>query len=674
MTSINGSGFNLTSVIGNFNDINDLANDTLKQNEDVLLLNNKITCKDLEVLNTTILNTTTVVNASDVEITDRTLLLGKGNTNTNVSLVFDASGSGIKKAGILYNPPQNTIKLFRTDQSLAGASVNEADPTYELGKIEANKANLKDGPAGGWSINSTPSLELGTVNSQSGVLRLYGTTNSAHSTIQNSSNNLHLDCPTSASVGTLINHYTTTKPIILNGSGVRVGNGAFSPFIGYRLDCDGNLRVNGVADVLGNAHVNGNATLTANAPTLILNSTISNGYAYTSCRRGVARYWEYGLDGLAGNDLNNFYFYDATNLTKFLNFKTNSVANGGTRIGIDTTNPQEKLHVVGSSRIDGNEQVNGTITATGSVNAKNSIGLTRTGEASAVNLTAYAASIGFGGVVNVTSLSSRASGLQITNTENNHKWFVGRTYSGGSANSSRFVIAGVDGADNGMIEVTGSAVRVYTPAIVATLGNNVGINVVSPSAKMHVGGDARIDGRTVINNDTLQLASLTTAERDALVGVANGALIFNSTTGNIEKYESNSWSALTGGGGGGGGSISESSLSAHTLVLKGALSANLNTTWNFYKVGKLVHASYSFFSGNTNTLGLITTVSGQIPVDYRPASLFQGSVFHPDSAIKVYPVEVSTSGDFTLKNTTGGNFPSGVSVTVFAGFLSWVTA
>jgi hypothetical protein len=669
MTSINGSGFNLTSVIGNFNDINDLATDTLKQNEDVLLLNNKIICKDLEVLNTTILNTTTVVNASDVEITDRTLLLGKGNQNSAVALVFDASNNlnNFRRAGILYNSTEDKLKIFKTGQNLTGAVVNEADGTFTLQDLHAGAGLFNKGFNGDWGINSTPSLELGTVNSQSGVLRIYGTTNSAHSTIQNSSNNLHLDCPTSASVGTLINHYTTTKPIILNGSGVRVGNGAFSPFIGYRLDCDGSLRVNGATDILGNA------TLTAAGPILNINSTSANSFPNIDFRRSGTARWGIGLNGTAGAILDTLNIVDYTNNTRPVSFKTNTVANGGTFVGIGTTDPQEKLHVVGNSRIDGNAQVNGAITATSSVNARNAINLTRTGEASAVTLTAYAASIGLGGVVNVTSSAGRASGLQITNTDNNHKWFVGRTYIGGSANSSRFVIGGIDGdnttAGSGMFEVAAGAVRVYTPAIVATLGNNVGVNVATPLERFHVGGNARIDGRTIINNDTLQLASLTTVQRDDLVGVANGALIFNSTTGNIEKYESNAWSALSSGG-----SITESSLSAHTIVLKGALSANVNTTWNFYKVGKLVHARYDFFSGNTNTIGLITTVSGQIPVDYRPASLFQSSVFHPDSAMKVYPVEVDTSGNFTLKNNTGGNFPSGVSVTVFAGYLSWVTA
>lgn len=524
MTSISGNGFIDTAITGGslYDVVNNLDENALYKNEDIVMPSNKITIRDLEVLNsTTLAGNTSVINATDVEITDRTLLLGKGNTNTNIALVCDTSTA--KKGGLLYNPVAGNMKLFKTNQALAGASVNESDPTYELANVEANEAILKDGETA-WSLNSNPSLELGTVNSKSGVIRLYGTANTSHSTIQTSNSNLHLDCHTSAGVGILLNNYTTTKSIILGGSGVRVGSGATAPTVGYRLDCDGALRVNGNCDLFGQDLTLSNATQAR----FVQNTSGANAYAFTSLRRSGTRIWEYGLDGEA-TALNNFYFFDVLNSTKFLNFKTNTVANGGTRIGISTTDPQAKLHCV---------------------------------------------------------------------------------------------------------------------------------------------GNARIDGRTTINNDTLQLASLTTAQRNALVGVSNGSLIFNSTTGLIEKYEAGVWSSLSGGG----GSISESSLSAHTLVLKGALSANLNTTWNFYKVGKLVHARYDFFSGNTNTLGTITTVSGQIPVDFRPGALFQGSVFHPDSAMKVYPVDVDTSGNFTLKNTTGGNFSSGVSVTVVAGFLSWVTA
>lgn len=42
----------------------------------------------------------------------------------------------------------------------------------------------------------------------------------------------------------------------------------------------------------------------------------------------------------------------------------------------------------------------------------------------------------------------------------------------------------------------------------------------------------------------LQLPTLTTAQRDALTAV-NGMVIYNSTTGDIERYEDGAWSALT---------------------------------------------------------------------------------------------------------------------------------
>lgn len=47
-----------------------------------------------------------------------------------------------------------------------------------------------------------------------------------------------------------------------------------------------------------------------------------------------------------------------------------------------------------------------------------------------------------------------------------------------------------------------------------------------------------------VSNSTVTLKTYTTAERNALTGVANGTIIYNSTTTKIEAYAASAWVAL----------------------------------------------------------------------------------------------------------------------------------
>jgi len=77
-----------------------------------------------------------------------------------------------------------------------------------------------------------------------------------------------------------------------------------------------------------------------------------------------------------------------------------------------------------------------------------------------------------------------------------------------------------------------------TDKFIAFTDSKFGIGITSPTSTLDVVGDIKI-------------GSFTTAERDALTG-ANGMMLYNSTTNQLESYENGAWGAT---GGAGGGSI-----------------------------------------------------------------------------------------------------------------------
>ena len=71
--------------------------------------------------------------------------------------------------------------------------------------------------------------------------------------------------------------------------------------------------------------------------------------------------------------------------------------------------------------------------------------------------------------------------------------------------------------------------------VVDSTNNRVGIGTSSPSATFEVVGQVTISG-----NKPLLLASLTTAQRDAL-SATNGMLIYNSTDEKFQGYQDGAW-------------------------------------------------------------------------------------------------------------------------------------
>jgi hypothetical protein len=71
---------------------------------------------------------------------------------------------------------------------------------------------------------------------------------------------------------------------------------------------------------------------------------------------------------------------------------------------------------------------------------------------------------------------------------------------------------------------------------VPTLRSNSNINL---RANSNGGG-----GAVVITNSPLRFTGFTTTQRNSLIGVANGDVIYNTTTNKLQAYVNNSWTDL----------------------------------------------------------------------------------------------------------------------------------
>ena len=68
------------------------------------------------------------------------------------------------------------------------------------------------------------------------------------------------------------------------------------------------------------------------------------------------------------------------------------------------------------------------------------------------------------------------------------------------------------------------------------IGDRIGIGTRAPRSALDVG----IGGSTVTSRFMI-LPSVTTVERDALVGVTSGALIYNTTTSKMQYRNNSTW-------------------------------------------------------------------------------------------------------------------------------------
>jgi len=152
-----------------------------------------------------------------------------------------------------------------------------------------------------------------------------------------------------------------------------------------------------------------------------------------------------------------------------------------------------------------------------------------------------------------------------------------------------------------------------------------------------------------INTTFLAPPRLTTTQRDALIGVPAGAIIYNTTTLQLEEYSGSAWAALAsggGGGGGGGGSFTPASWYGY----------HDNANWN---VPPTSSGTFDFTSAtsaptfgellNTN-FGTVSSTGSFLPgVDFTPADV--NAVYQITAAFNM-----STNGNpASMQLTDGAN-------------------
>ena len=232
-----------------------------------------------------------------------------------------------------------------------------------------------------------------------------------------------------------------------------------------------------------------------------------------------------------------------------------ALTNSG-NLGLGVTNPTDKLEVIGVAT------VNGAFYATGATYLATSGGITTTGgdlyvdgALEGVNLS-LSGNVDVDGEVDTTNLNVTGVGT-ITNLKNvssldillsvgigttadpdyNHTVRIGSTNGDTNPTNQMFVTPAVHVGIRTDQDLTGVgnsiAVNVADSVII---GDRIGIGTRAPRSALDVG----IGGSTVTSRFMI-LPSVTTVERDALVGVTSGALIYNTTTSKMQYRNNSTW-------------------------------------------------------------------------------------------------------------------------------------
>lgn len=237
--------------------------------------------------------------------------------------------------------------------------------------------------------------------------------------------------------------------------------------------------------------------------------------------------------------------------------------------------------------------------------------------------------------------SNPTSGYVLSWNGSDYAWVAqtgGGGTPGGSTTQVQFNNAGAFGGDSDFT-YNSTTNTLTVPNITATNLNVTGSGSTTISAGANIELDAT--NRVLVTDTPFRLASFTTTTRNAISSPANGDMIYNSTTNQIESYENSAWVATAGSSSSGIASV----VADTTPQLGGDLDVNGKTISHTFTIGANGSSDYTF--SDAGNVWFPTTEND--PVLYLRRG--ETYVFNVDALSGSHPFEIRVSNGGSAYST-----------------------
>ena len=472
-----------------------------------------------------------------------TLQIGGNNDVSNfsrgvgISSVGDVTVSGILTATKFYGWGIGVTGLNASDAIVAGTLDNERLPSNinkPTGIITASSvvADSFVGPVTGTattatSLSGTPNIEVGIVTATKIIADTVEVPNTGITTVSK------------------LLHVGTGGTALAALEGGRLGIGSALPTSELQIrKVSGSLLE--IVSEQGESRVSiGQSVGVGKSTALLRYGNVDNTFDIVNNSTGNLNMYLHA--GVSGIDTGRFdWIYGQTNAELM------SLTYGGS-LGVGKTNPDNTLHVVGTSTVTGNSWIGGNLTVSGNINGTltlpvvidsniNSSGVSTFNNVSVGNtLTSSAIGIGTtalrsGFIFDVEQGSSIFGNVAINTTSVSENLNVGgfAALNGLGINTTSSFIE--SGPSVGEAQIHDSSMRFYGSSLVIKNDSKIGFNTNSPRSVIDYGlvGSAS-------TNPYMIMPTITTAAQTGLGQTVEGAIIFNSTTKKFQGYTGTAW-------------------------------------------------------------------------------------------------------------------------------------
>ena len=237
--------------------------------------------------------------------------------------------------------------------------------------------------------------------------------------------------------------------------------------------------------------------------------------------------------------------------------------------------------------------------------------------------------------------SNPTSGYVLSWNGSDYAWVAqtgGGGTPGGSTTQVQFNNAGAFGGDSDFT-YNSTTNTLTVPNITATNLNVTGSGSTTISAGANIELDAT--NRVLVTDTPFRLASFTTTTRNAISSPANGDMIYNTTTNQLESYENSAWVATAGSSSSGIASV----VADTTPQLGGDLDVNGKTIAHTFTIGANGSSDYTF--SDAGNVWFPTTEND--PVLYLRRG--ETYVFNVDALSGSHPFEIRVSNGGSAYST-----------------------